>query len=93
MISLGKTKLIIGHTWLHHHNLEIDWTTGKLTLTQCPSDCHMTLWRVWSEEQQKKKQTEEPTMEETEEEPLILEKGDAIFAAYFPDKEQHSKIV
>ncbi|KAF9510014.1 hypothetical protein BS47DRAFT_1300815, partial [Hydnum rufescens UP504] len=39
MIRLGKTKLIIGHTWLHHHNLEINWTTGKLTLTQCLSDC------------------------------------------------------
>ena len=53
----------------------------------------MTLQKIWSKEQHKKEQMEQPTMEETEEEPLILEKGDTIFTAYFPDKEQHSEIV
>jgi hypothetical protein len=46
MIGLGKTKLIIGHTWLHHHNPEIDWTTGKIPLTCCPSDCHIMIWKL-----------------------------------------------
>jgi Retroviral aspartyl protease len=46
VIGLGKTKLIIGHTWLHHHNPEIYWTTGRITLTRCPSDCCVTIRKL-----------------------------------------------
>ena len=39
LIKLGKMKMIIRHTWLHHHNPEVDWKTGEITLTCCPMDC------------------------------------------------------
>ncbi|KAG6325840.1 hypothetical protein ID866_13249 [Astraeus odoratus] len=31
--------MILGHTWLQTHNLEIDWVTGKVTLNRCPEEC------------------------------------------------------
>jgi hypothetical protein len=37
--SLGQVPLIMGHTWLVHHNPEIDWSTGKIAMTRCPDDC------------------------------------------------------
>ena len=39
--DLGKTNLIIGHTWLKCHNPTIDWITGEVTLDKCPRDCGM----------------------------------------------------
>ena len=39
--DLGKVNLIIGYTWLKKHNLEIDWSTGEIKFTQCPSECNM----------------------------------------------------
>ncbi|KAG6327982.1 hypothetical protein ID866_11107 [Astraeus odoratus] len=38
--NLGKTPMILGHTWLQTHNPEIDWVTGKVILNQCPEECH-----------------------------------------------------
>ncbi|KAG6328386.1 hypothetical protein ID866_10703 [Astraeus odoratus] len=38
--NLGKTPMILGHTWLKTHNPEIDWVTGQVTLNQCPPECH-----------------------------------------------------
>ena len=37
--SLGKQKLMLGHSWLHKHNLEIDWTKGKVKMSRCPLHC------------------------------------------------------
>ena len=34
--SLGKQKLILGHSWLWKHNLEIDWTKGEVKMSRCP---------------------------------------------------------
>ena len=39
--DLGKVNLIIGYTWLKKHNLEIDWSTGEIEFTWCPSECNM----------------------------------------------------
>ena len=33
---LGKTPLILGHTWIRKHNPDIDWSSGKITLNKCP---------------------------------------------------------
>ena len=33
---LGKTPLILGHTWLRKHNPDVDWSSGKITLNKCP---------------------------------------------------------
>ena len=37
--SLGKQKLILGHSWLWKHNLEINWTKGEVKMSRCPSQC------------------------------------------------------
>jgi len=40
--DLGKSNLIIGYTWLHKHNLEINWETGKVEMTRCPQECNIS---------------------------------------------------
>src|SRR5271156_462067 len=37
--SLGKQKLILGHSWLRKHNPEINWTTGEVKMSRCPPRC------------------------------------------------------
>jgi hypothetical protein len=37
--DLGKNQMILGYTWLSHHNPEIDWTTGTVQMTHCPWTC------------------------------------------------------
>ena len=37
--TLGKQKLILGHSWLCKHNPEIDWSTGEVKMSQCPPHC------------------------------------------------------
>lgn len=39
LTDLGKMCIIIGHTWLVKHNLEIDWKTGNIKFMRCPSSC------------------------------------------------------
>ena len=34
--SLGKQKLILGHSWVQKHDLEIDWTKGEVKMSRCP---------------------------------------------------------
>ena len=36
-----KSNLIIGYTWLHKHNPEINWETGKVEMTRCPRECNV----------------------------------------------------
>ena len=36
---LEKVPLILGHDWLKKHNPDIDWTTGDVKLSRCPSEC------------------------------------------------------
>ena len=31
--SLGLEKVILGHSWLRHHNVEIDWQKGTMKLS------------------------------------------------------------
>jgi len=37
--NLGRQSLIIGHSWLLHHNPEVDWTRQKVAMSRCPSSC------------------------------------------------------
>ena len=37
--SLGRQKMILGHSWLHKHNPEIDWGTGEVKMSRCPLHC------------------------------------------------------
>ena len=34
--DLGRHQMILGYTWLKHHNLDIDWETGQVRMTRCP---------------------------------------------------------
>ena len=34
--DLGRHQMILGYTWLKHHNPDIDWETGKVRMTRCP---------------------------------------------------------
>ena len=34
--SLGKQKLMLGHSWLWNHNPEIDWAKGEVKMSRCP---------------------------------------------------------
>ena len=43
--DLGDKDLILGHTWLYHHNPEINWQTGDISFTRCPKNCNMTTVR------------------------------------------------
>ena len=33
--SLGKQKLLLGHSWLHKHNPKIDWVKGEVKMSRC----------------------------------------------------------
>src|SRR3981189_3164136 len=37
--SLGKQTMILGFTWLHEHNPEIDWQTKEVRMSRCPPQC------------------------------------------------------
>ena len=37
--SLGKQKLLLGHSWLCKHNPEIDWVKGEVKMSRCPPYC------------------------------------------------------
>lgn len=50
--DLGDKPAIIGHTWLWQHNPEIDWKTGDVVFSRCPSQCHV---QVKKEKLQKRK--------------------------------------
>ena len=57
--------MILGMPWLVHHNPEIDWKTGEVTMTRCPEECE----KQWRPEQGKsgwEKQKEEEAKEEAE---------------------------
>ena len=38
--KLGHQSVIIGHSWLSHHNPEINWATQEISLSYCPSSCN-----------------------------------------------------
>jgi hypothetical protein len=37
--ELGTKSMVIGMTWLRSHNPVIDWRSGKIDFTRCPSKC------------------------------------------------------
>src|SRR5258705_3698629 len=37
--NLGWQTIIIGHLWLTHHNLEVDWARQSVTMSRCPPEC------------------------------------------------------
>src|SRR5258708_5106247 len=37
--NLGRQTVIIGHSWLTHHNPEVDWAHQSVTMSRCPPEC------------------------------------------------------
>src|SRR5258708_29213041 len=37
--NLGWQTVIIRHSWLAHHNPEVDWAHQNVTMSQCPPEC------------------------------------------------------
>ena len=42
--NLGKQKLLLGHSWLHKHNPDIDWEKGEVKMSRCPLHCCSRCW-------------------------------------------------
>src|SRR5258706_9066487 len=38
--NLGQQMVIIGHSWLTLHNLEVDWVSQKVLMMRCPPSCN-----------------------------------------------------
>src|SRR5260221_5278473 len=38
--NLRQQTIIIGHSWLTHHNLEVDCARQSVTMSRCPPECH-----------------------------------------------------
>jgi hypothetical protein len=89
--DLGEKAVIIGHTWLTHHNPEINWQTGEISLTRCPSECHVKV-KTLKKEQKKRKYREKvkrrrniPSLlpdddsDDSDDIPEEWEEGDRIF--------------
>src|SRR6266404_9708407 len=38
--NLGQQTVIIGHSWLTLHNLEVDWVSQKVSMMRCPPSCN-----------------------------------------------------
>jgi Reverse transcriptase (RNA-dependent DNA polymerase)/Retroviral aspartyl protease len=51
--ALGGVPIILGHPWLAQHNPQINWKMGEVTMSHCPSSCHIHYiqaqqhWREW----------------------------------------------
>jgi len=63
MIGGQKWMVILGMPWLAHHNLEIDWRTGKVKMMRCPEECSKQ-WRPVQGKSGWEKQEEEEAKEE-----------------------------
>src|SRR5258708_5530913 len=37
--NLGWQTVIIGHSWLTHHNPEVNWARQSVTMPRCPPEC------------------------------------------------------
>jgi hypothetical protein len=37
--GLGNQDMILRYSWLHEHNLEVNWSTGEVKMSQCPGRC------------------------------------------------------
>ena len=38
--NLGTSDIFLGHDWLKHHNLEIDWKGKTIQFNCCPGSCY-----------------------------------------------------
>jgi transposase InsO family protein len=62
--ALGGVPVILGHPWLSQHNPQIDWTTGEVSMTRCPSDCRMHHIRAQRKRRDRARLTKKALQEE-----------------------------
>ena len=65
VIGGQKWGVILGMSWLEHHNPEIDWKIGEVKMTRCPEECGKQ-WRLVQGKSGWEKQKEEEAREEKE---------------------------
>jgi hypothetical protein len=74
--------MILGLSWLHKHNPEVNWETGQVMMSRCPLSC-------WQPSSLSTPPTlHDKTPEAVNKGDLMLELGDGIFAAYLPSKDE-----
>ena len=39
VMALGGVPVILGHPWLSQHNPQVNWKTGEVIMSRCPSEC------------------------------------------------------
>lgn len=83
--SLGSKTAIVGHTWLQQHNPEVNWQTGEITMSRCPSNCRVQRAKARQQKKQLKRTDRLPKLlpdddddEDCPQEELLTE-GDRIF--------------
>jgi hypothetical protein len=59
--ALGSVPLILGYPWLCQHNPEIDWATGEVHMTRCPSECRVHHIQAQRKRREKIKSLKEQT--------------------------------
>ena len=90
--GLGSQKVIMGHSWLQKHNLDIDWVTREVKMSRCSGSCcsgcrdeiHMErkLHKLKAQHISRCSEGGPPALVEEEDEektPLEFEDGDQIF--------------
>lgn len=94
--GIGSSDIIVGHTWLQHHNPEIDWQLGKVEMTRCPSDCRVAKKAAANTRRRlayRKRHPQSKTFaKDNNPEDLKLELGDSIFAIYFKAEQLDEKV-
>jgi hypothetical protein len=71
--NLGKAVIIVRDPWLQKHNLDINWETGQVKMTQCPPECNVFIHMANKEQKQKRIATRwkyRVTVEEVEDEDM-----------------------
>jgi hypothetical protein len=89
--NLGDKAAIIGHTWLHRHNPEIDWQTGDIQFTRCPPNCRVQVAKAKSDRRKRTRmmgrlpllsEDENSEAEDVPETNSEMEEGDRVFVAF-----------
>jgi hypothetical protein len=99
--NLGRMTVVVGHSWLQKHNPEINWVTGEVKMTRCPSSCGFNKTKPVVKSSRKRRQRARRArpgilLDQTEQDAGLdddfdLEQGDRVFAMFeFPDEEHIS---
>jgi hypothetical protein len=54
--GLGKQDLILSYTWLHEHNLEVDWQTNAVKMRHCLAKCCTCTEKVKAKKREKQQE-------------------------------------